>query len=100
MLNGDAGRSSCAGGTFSRISGLLCYDWRVKKLSRTGQTGAWVQALNLSGVAAIAIHTKGPQGAVSSGTAPLFEGSDFEEEKSLALRRRGGTGINRSGGMW
>jgi hypothetical protein len=45
-------------GTFSRISGLLCYDWRVKKLSRTGQTGAWVQASNLSGVAAIAIHIK------------------------------------------
>jgi hypothetical protein len=35
---------------------LLCYDWRVKKLSRTGHAGAWDQASNLSGVAANAIH--------------------------------------------
>jgi hypothetical protein len=42
----------------------------------------------------------GPQGAVRIPTAPVFEGSDFEEEKSLALRRRSGTDLGGSGRMW
>ena len=71
-----------------------------QKASRTGQTGAKEEGSDGSGVAASPFIFLGPQGAVRIPTAPVFEGSDFEEEKSLALRRRGGTGIRGAGGMW
>jgi hypothetical protein len=71
-----------------------------QKASRTGQTEAKEEDSDVSGLAASPFIFSGPQGALRIPTAPVFEGSDFEEEKSLALRRRGGTGIGCSGGMW
>jgi hypothetical protein len=65
------------------LSGLLCYTSRVKsyaepvQIRQFGWAGFAAIAIHFVPVAATAVHS-------SAGlSAPVFEGRDFEEEKSL-----------------
>jgi hypothetical protein len=69
-------------GAFSRMSGLLCYTSRVKSYAEPVQD----ELVWWAGSAAIAIilsKLQQPPCMIRGLSAPVFEGIDFEEEKSL-----------------